>query len=162
MVGEKANTSTTFDWYLVIQSDVVSGVYWLLGLSVDPYSHIPRSGGAPHAVPAGPPHTTRRNHARYDGAAPPARHAGVRLPRPRAGFSSEDQERRKGGEAETKASDGQKQMRTDHLGMRKEQRVPGRQAERLCQRKVSQEEYVPGATDGSMPIGFAEIIYEIL
>jgi len=78
---------------------------------------------------------------------------------PRAGSSSEDQGRLEGGEAETKASDGQGQMRTDHLGVRKWQRVPGRQADRLCQSRVCQAGYVPGATDGSMPVGSAEIIY---
>ena len=51
---------------------------------------------------------------------------------PRAGSSSEDQVRLESGEAETPAADGQGQMRTDQLGVRKWQRVPGRQADRLC------------------------------
>ncbi len=121
----------------------------------DPYSHVPLSCDARHAAHAGSPHMTHRNHARCDGAVPPARHAGARLPMQRAGSSSEDQGRREGGEAETKASDGQGQMRTDHLGVRKWQRVPGRQADRLCQSRVFQVGYVPGATDGSMPIDSA-------
>ncbi len=111
------------------------------------------SGDARHPAPAGPPHTTRRNHARCDGVVPPARHAGALFPMQRAGSSSEDQGRLEGGEAETKASDGQGQMRTDHLGVRKWQRVPGRQGDRLCQSRVCQAGYVPGATDGSMPVG---------
>jgi hypothetical protein len=78
---------------------------------------------------------------------------------PRAGSSSEDQGRRESGEAETKASDGQGQRRTDQLGVRKWQRVPGRQADRLCHRIAFQAGCVPGATDGSMPVGSAKIIY---
>jgi len=74
---------------------------------------------------------------------------------PRAVSSSEDQVRREGDEAETQASDGQEQMRTDHLGVRKWQRVPGREGDRLCLRRVFQAGYVPGATDGSMPVGSA-------
>ena len=41
----------------------------------------------------------------------------------------------------------------DLLGVRKWQRVPGRQADRLYQSRVCQGGYVPGATDGSMPVG---------
>ncbi len=75
----------------------------------DPCSHVPLSGDARHAAHAGPPHTTRRNHARCDGAVPSARHAGAQSAMPRAGSSSEDQVRLESGEAETKASDGQGQ-----------------------------------------------------
>jgi len=124
-----------------------------------PCSHIPLSGDAQHTALAGPPHTTRRNHARCDGAVLPARHAGARLPRPRAGSSSEDQVRLEGGQAEIPAADGQGQRRTDHLRVRKWRHVPGRQADRLCQSRVFPARYVPGATDGSMPVGYASIIY---
>jgi hypothetical protein len=75
----------------------------------DPWSHVPFSGDARHAAPAGLPQTTRRNHARCDGAVPPARHAGARLPMPKAGSSSEDQVRLEGGQAETEATDRQGQ-----------------------------------------------------
>jgi len=124
--------------------------------------HVPLSGDAQHAVPAGPPHTTRRNHARYDGVVPPARPAGAQLPMQKAGSSSEDQGRRVGGEAETKASDGQGLMRRDQLRVRKWQRVPGRQADHLCLRRVFQGGCVPGATDGSMPVGSVDYFLTFL
>jgi hypothetical protein len=123
------------------------------GHVADPCSPVPLSGDARHAVPAGPPHTTRRNPARCDGVVPPARHAGARLPMLRAGSSSEDQGQFEGGQAAIPAADGQGQRRTDHLEVMKWQRVPGRPADRLCQRRAFQEGYVPGATDGSMPVG---------
>ena len=123
----------------------------------DPCSRVPLSGDVQPATLAGPPHRTRRNHARCDGAVLPARHAGARLPMPRAGSSSEDQGQLEGGQAETKASDGQGQRRTDHLGVRKWQCVPGRPADRLCQRRVFQAGCVPGATDGSMPVGSGRV-----
>ena len=75
----------------------------------NPCSHLPLSSDARHAAHVGLPHTTRRNHARSDGAVPPARPAGARLPTPRAGSSSEVQLQLEGGQAETKASDGQRQ-----------------------------------------------------
>jgi hypothetical protein len=89
------------------------------GLVGDLCSHVPLSGDARHAALAGPPHMTRHNPARCDGAVPPVRHAGVWFSMPRAGSSSEDQGRLEGGQAETEASDGQGQRRTDHLGVRK-------------------------------------------
>jgi len=79
---------------------------------------------------------------------------------PRAGSSSEDQGQLEGGQAET-AADGQGQMRTDHLEEMKWQRVPGRQADRLCQSRVFQAGCVPGATEGSMPVGSGSIIYRV-
>ena len=79
------------------------------GHAGDPCSHIPVGGVERPAAPAGPPHMTRRNHARCDEAAPPALPAGARLPTWRVGSSSEDQLGLEGGEAETKASDGQGQ-----------------------------------------------------
>ena len=78
---------------------------------------------------------------------------------PRAGSSSEDQGQLEGGQAETPAVDGKGQMRTDRLGVRKWQHVPGRPGDRLRQRRVCQGGCVPGATDGSMPVGSVEIIY---
>ncbi|MFL5696569.1 MAG: hypothetical protein ACJ797_05625 [Ktedonobacteraceae bacterium] len=75
----------------------------------DPGSHIPLSGDVRPAVHSGPPHTTRRTHERCDGAVPPARHAGARLPIARAGSSSEDQVQLEGCRAETEASDRQGQ-----------------------------------------------------
>ncbi len=133
-----------------------------IGYVADPCSHVPLSGDAPHAVPAGQPHTTHRNHGQCDGAVPLARHAGARLPTRRVESSSEDQVWLEGGQAEIKASDGQGQMRTDLLGVRKGRHVPGRPADHLfCQSRVFQGGCVPGATDGSMPVGSAEIIYEI-
>jgi len=78
---------------------------------------------------------------------------------PRAGSSSEDQGQLEGGQAETEASDGQGQMRTDHLVVRKWRHVPGRPADRLGQSRVFQAGYVPGATVGSMPVGSDSIIY---
>jgi len=80
-------------------------------------SHVPLSGDARPAAPAGPPHTIRRNHGRCDAAVPPARPARARFPMPRAGSSSEDQGRLAGGETGISAADGRGQMRTDHLGM---------------------------------------------
>jgi hypothetical protein len=124
-----------------------------------PCSHVPLSGDAQHGAHAEPPQTTRCNHARCDGAVPPARPAGARLPKPRAGSTSEDQLRHEGGQAETKASDGQGQRRSDHLGVRKWRHVPGRQADHLYQSRVFQAGCVPGATDGAMPVGSVEIIY---
>jgi hypothetical protein len=100
----------------------------------DPCSHVPLSGDARHAVHGGPPHRTRRNHARCDGAVPLTRPAGARLPMPRAGSSSEDQVRLEGGEVVTKASGGRGQMRTDHLVVMKCLHVPGRPGDHLCQR----------------------------
>ncbi len=129
------------------------------GHAADPCSHVPLSGDAQHAALAGLTHTTRRIHARCGGAVPPARHAGVRFAMPRAGSSSKDQVQLECGQAEIPAAVGQGQIRTDHLGVRKWQRVPGRQADRLCQSRVFPAGYVPGATDGSMPVGSAEIIY---
>jgi hypothetical protein len=120
----------------------------------DPCSHIPLSGDARYAAHAGPPHTTRRNPARCDGAVPPARHAGAHSAMLRAGSSSVDQVRLEDGQAETPVANGQGQRRTDHLGGREWQRGPGREADRLCQSRVVPAGYVPGATDGSMPVGF--------
>ena len=131
------------------------------GLVADPCSHVPLSGDAQHAAHAGPPHTTRRNHGRCDAAVPPARHAEARLPMPSAGSSSEDQGQLEGGQVETEASDGQGQRRTDLLGVRKWQRVLGRQADRLCQRRVVPAGCVPGATDGSMPVGSARLFVQL-
>jgi len=122
-----------------------------------PCSHVPLSLNVRLAAPAGPPHTTRHKHARCDGAVPPARHAGALFPMPRAGSSSEDQGRLESGEAETKVSDGRGQMRTDHPGVRKWQRVPGRPADRLCQSRAFQAGCMPGATDGSMPVGSGSV-----
>jgi len=116
-------------------------------------SHLPLSGDVQHAALVGQLHTTRRNHTRCDGAVLLARHAAARFPIPRAGSSSEDQVQLEGGQAETPAADGQGQRRTDHLGVRKWQRVPGRQADRLCQSRVFRVGCVPDATDGSMPVG---------
>ncbi len=76
---------------------------------------------------------------------------------PRAGSSSEDQLRLEGGQVETPAADLQGQMRTDHLEVRKWQRVPGREEDRLYQSRVFPAGYVPGATDGSMPVGYVEL-----
>jgi hypothetical protein len=61
------------------------------GHVADPCSHVPPSDDAQHAALAGPPHRTRRNRGRYDGAVPPARPAEARLTMPRAGSSSADQ-----------------------------------------------------------------------
>jgi len=136
-------------------ADAACGITGYVG---DPCSHVPLSGDEWPAVPAGPPHRTHCNHARCDGAVPPARPAGAPLPMPRAGSSSEDQGRLESGEAETEASDGQGQRRTDLLGVRKWQRVPGRQADHLCQRRVFQAGCAPGATDGSMPVGSVKVL----
>ena len=73
---------------------------------------------------------------------------------PRAGSSSEDQLRLEGGQTETAASDGQGQRRTDQLGVMKYLRVPGREGDRLCHHTVFQVGCVPGAPDGSVPVGF--------
>jgi hypothetical protein len=75
----------------------------------DPCSHVPLSGDARPATLAGPPHTTRRNHVRCDGAVLPVRHAGARLPIARAGSSSEDQGQLEGGQVETPVLDHQGQ-----------------------------------------------------
>ena len=87
---------------------------------------------------------------------PLSQHAGPRFPIARAGSSSEDQVQLEGGQAEPKASDGQGQRRKDHLGVIKWQRVPGRRGDRLCHPTVFQVGCVPGATDGSMPVGSVE------
>jgi hypothetical protein len=129
-----------------------------IGYVGDPCSHVPLSGDAQHAAPAGPPHTTRRNHAQCDVAVPPVRPAGARFPMPRVGSSSEDKGQLEGGQAETKASDGQGQRRTDHFRVRKWQCGSDRPADRLCQSRVCQEGCVPGATDGSMPVGSAKVL----
>ena len=55
--------------------------------------------------------------------------------------------------------DRQGQKRRDHLGMRKRQRAPGRQADHCSLRKVYQGGFVSGATDGSMPVGSVLSIY---
>jgi hypothetical protein len=102
--------------------------------------------------------TSGTQHAQCDGAVLLARHAGAHSAMPRAGSSSEDQGQLEGGQAET-AADGQGQMRTDHLEEMKWQRVPDRQADRLCQSRVFQAGCVPGATEGSMPVGSGSIIY---
>ena len=121
---------------LPAHADAARGIQTMWGsVLTDPFC-----GDARHAVPAGPPHTTPRNHARCDGAVPPARHAGARLPIPRAGSSSEDQVECKGGQAETKASDRQGQMRTDHLAVMKWLRFPGRSGDCLCHRIAFQED----------------------
>ena len=123
----------------------------------EPCSHVPFSDDAQHAAPAGPPHMTHRNHARCDGAVPPARPAGARSLIPRAGSSSEDQVQRESGEAETQASDCQGSRRTDHLEVRKWQRVLGRQGDHLYQSRAFRGGCVPGATDWSMPLGSANV-----
>ena len=86
-------------------------------------SHVPLSADARHAAPAGLLHRTRRNHAQCDGAVPPAQPAGARQPIPRAGFSSEDQVRLEGGQAEIPAADRQGPRCTDLSGVRKRQRL---------------------------------------
>jgi hypothetical protein len=113
-------------------------------------SHVPLSGDAQHVALAGPPHTTRRNHGRCDATALPARRAGARLPILRAGFSSEDQVQLEGGQG---------QRRTDQLRVSKWQHVPDRLADRLCQSRAFPAGCVPGATDGSMPVGTDSTIY---
>ena len=112
-------------------------------------------GDAPYAALVGPPHTTRRNHARCDGVILPARHAGAQLSTPKAGSSSEDQLWCEGSQAEIPAADGQGQMRTGLLEERKWQHVPDRPGDLHCQRRVLPAGCVPGATDGSMPVGSA-------
>jgi hypothetical protein len=119
----------------------------------DPCTDVPISSDARHATLVGPSHTTRYNHARCDAGVLPVRHAGARLPIPRAESSSEDQLQRGGGQIETSALDRRGQRRTDHLGIRKRHRVPGKPADSLCQSNVVQGGCVPGATDGSMPVG---------
>jgi hypothetical protein len=73
----------------------------------------------------------------------------ARLPMRRAGSSSEDQVQLEGGQAETQTA--------DRKGLRKWQRVPGRRADRLYLRRVFRAGYVPGATDGSMPVGSGSV-----
>jgi len=102
------------------------------GSVAEPCSDGALSDDAPHAVPAGPPHMTRRNHRRCDGAVPRARPAGERLPTQRVGSSSEDRLGLEGDQAEAKAADRQGQMQTDHPGVWECLRVPGRPADRLC------------------------------
>ena len=75
----------------------------------DPCSHVPLCGDEQHLARDGPPHMIRRNHARCDGAVLPDRHAGARLPIPRAGSSSEDQGQLEGGQVETPVLDRQGQ-----------------------------------------------------
>ncbi len=70
---------------------------------------MPLSDDAWPAVPAGPLHTTRRNHGQCDAAGPPGRPAGARYPIPRAGSSSGDQLGLEGGQAETPTVDRQGQ-----------------------------------------------------
>ncbi len=125
------------------------------GHVADPCSHVPLSDGAQHAVPSGSPHMTHRNHAQCDGVVPLARHAGARFPILRVESSSEDRLEFEGDQAEKPAADRQGQKRTDHLGVRKWQRVPGRRADRLCTSRVFPVGCVPGATGGSMPVGSA-------
>jgi hypothetical protein len=95
----------------------------------------------------------RRNHGQPVAVVPLVQHTGARFPIPRVGSSSEDRLELEGDQAEKPAADRQGQMRTDLLGMRKWQHVPGRQVDRLCQRRVFPAGCVPGATDGSMPVG---------
>jgi hypothetical protein len=102
-----------------------------------------------------------RPHGRCDGVVPPARHAGARYPIERVGSSSEDRLEFEGDQAETPAADRQGQMRTDLLGVKKWQRVPGRPADRLCQRRVFPGGYVPGATDGSNPVGYVRLFIQL-
>ncbi len=128
----------------------------------DPCSHIPLSGDARHGVHDELPHRTRRNHARCVGAVLLVRHAGARLPIARAGSSSGGQLQRERGQAETPAADRQGQRRTDHLEVRKWQRVPGREGDHLYLRRVFQVGCVPGTTDGSMPVGSGEFIHSSL
>ena len=92
----------------------------------------------------------------------PARHVEAQYPIPNAESSSEDRVRCEGGEAEMQTADRQGLRQTDHHWVMKWHRVPGRSGDHLHPRRVFQGEYVPGATDGSMPVGSAEIIYEIL
>ena len=70
----------------------------------DPCSHVPTCGDKPPAVHAGPPHRTRRNHVRPVAAIHLARPAAAGPAIPSEGSSNEDQARREGGQAETKAS----------------------------------------------------------
>jgi hypothetical protein len=119
----------------------------------DPRSHVPLSGDARHEVHAGSPHMTRCNHARCDGVVLPARHVEAQYPILKAGSSSEDRLRCEGGEAEMQAADRQGRRKTDHLWMRNWQCIPGRSGDHLHRRRVCQGGCVPGATDGSMPVG---------
>src|SRR5205823_6380226 len=91
----------------------------------------------------------------------PVRYAGAQYPILKAGSSSEDRLRCESGEAEMQAADRQGWRQTDLLGVRKWQSVPGRSGDHLHRRRVCEEGFVPGATDGSMPVGSAEIIYVI-
>ena len=155
--GTRSRRRTYYVRCLLLQT-----LHGILAIVADPCSHVPLSGNVRHAGHAGSPHTTRRNHMRCDAAVPPARHAGARSPIPRAGFSSEDQVRREGGQAETPARDRQGQMQTDHLVVRKWQRVSDRQGDHLFYlRRVFPGGCVQGATDGSMPVGSAATIYVI-
>jgi hypothetical protein len=120
-------------------------------------SHMPLSDDERHATLAGPPHRTRRNHGQPVAVVPLAPHAGARFPVLMAGSSSEDQVRLESGQTEIKASDGQGQRRTDQLGVRKWQPVPGRPGGHPCQSRVVPAGCVPGATDGSMPVGSGSV-----
>ena len=75
------------------------------------------------------------------------------------GSSSEDRLEFEGEQAEKPAADRQGQRRTHLLGVKKWQRVPGRPADRLCQSRAVPAGFVPGASDGSMPVGSGSIIY---
>ena len=120
------------------------------------------SGDGRHAALAGPPHRTRRIHARCGAAVPLARPAGAQFPKRRVGSSSEDQVQLEGGQAETQASNGQGSRRTDHLGVRKWRHVPGRQANRLFyHRRVFPGRYVTRATDGSNPVGSVRVFISL-
>jgi hypothetical protein len=54
---------------------------------------------------------------------------------------------------------GQGQWRTDHLGVRKWHVCSWETKDRLCQSREFPAGRVPGATDGSMPVGSGQIIY---
>jgi hypothetical protein len=125
----------------------------------DPCSLAPLTSDERPAAHGGPPHRTRRNHGPPVAVIPLVQHAGPQFPILSAGSSSEYRVQPESGQAETKASDSQGKMRTDHLGVRKWQPVPGRQAVRLYKKRACPEGCVPGATDGSMPVGSVSIIY---
>ena len=74
---------------------------------------------------------------------------------PMVGHSSEDQGQSEDDQAEIEAWDGQGQMSTDLLGVRKWKYVPGRSRDGPYRRRVFPAGCVPGATDGSMPVGSA-------
>jgi|GEM_PF-3940776 len=59
---------------------------WCTGHAADQCSHFPLSGDAQHAALVGPPHRTRRNHLRCDGAVLSARLAEIRFPMLRGDF----------------------------------------------------------------------------